>query len=251
MKKISCVIVDDDPACVRELEYLLTAFAQKLEIVGIANNAKDALALIKKTKPELLFLDIQIGETDIFEVLSQIPIQDFKIIFATAHDKYILEALRLSAVDYLLKPVQEEELSFAINKFQKERLFPAKLVENINTLNFNINHSNKLKKIGIPTKKGYVVKEIKDLIYVEAFSNYSKFYFKNNINYTMSRTLADVEDMVNQFGFFRVHKTYLINLSYIDFFDTENLTVLLDTGQSVPVSIRRKSELLDVLKSVF
>jgi two-component system LytT family response regulator len=251
MKKITCVIVDDLPACVRELENLLKINSPQIEILGTANNSKDALSLIKSKNPELLFLDIELGETDIFDVLNQLPEKNFKIIFVTGYDKYVLKALRLSAIDYLLKPVQQDELLAAIEKFSIESIHPSRFFESINTLSFNIDNANKLKKIGIPTKKGYVVKKIDELIYIEAFSNYSKLYFKNNISYTMSRTLAGIEELVGGYGFFRTHKTYLVNLIFIEFFDTESLTISLDTGTTLPVSIRRKSELLEVLKSVF
>ena len=174
----------------------------------------------------------------------------FKVIFVTGHHEYILKALRLSASDYLIKPVVPKELIEALERFDQNGEKTETVDNRLKALELNLNNVNKFKKIGISTKNGYIFKDVHDLAFVEGKSNYCELNFTDNSKFTLAKTLLVQEEILEPFGFFRIHQSYLINLSKVELYNNNDNTLKLASGQTLPVSTRRRVLLLEKVKSI-
>jgi two-component system, LytTR family, response regulator len=251
MHKFKYIVLDDEAACINELLFILKKNAPDLELVGQASSFDEAIKLFADQKPDIAFLDIDIKGKNVFDLLPLINWQGVHIVFVTAHEDYILKALRLSAVDYLLKPIQTEELLTALNKIRGAYNTPlASSHISLDTLLHNLNRYNKVKKIGIPHTKGYAFKDLSELIYIQAAGNYSELYFTDGKKYLLAKTLGEYESLLAEFHFIRIHQSYLVNLAFFEYFNSEDLTLTLSSGKTLPVSTRRKTILLEKVKMV-
>jgi two-component system, LytTR family, response regulator len=246
------IIIDDEQHCTDVLKAMLAKkFSSKAKVVGEATSAARGKELIRETNPDLVFLDVEMPVQTGIDLLVGFDKIDFEIIFTTAHEQYALQAIKLNAMDYLLKPFSVEELGTAIEKCTSKKtgaINPETLHTLINNLK-NVSPENK--KIGLPTQHGIRFVLIKDIIRIESTSNYSQFFFTDNTKMVVAKTLKDFEEILVPFNFFRVHNSHLINLSYLQsFISLGGDHVVLNNGSKVEVSRRRKNDLLELLKNI-
>jgi two-component system, LytTR family, response regulator len=244
---IRTFIIDDEPYCCETLVTLLEQSCPHVKIEGVFNNGKDALAAINKQAPDLVFLDVEMPHMNGFEMLAQIPSINFELIFSTSYDQYALKAIRYSALDYLLKPVDVEELQNAVNKVVRRTQKP--LTEQLQILLQNIHSpSTPVRKIALPSMEGLQMIEVDSIINCEADSNYTILYLKEKKKKVVSCTLKEVEELLEDHSFVRVHRCYLVNLNEVEkYIKGEGGYLVMSDGSTVDVSRTKKEELLKKL----
>ncbi len=243
---LKAVIIDDIDLARQTLKKDLALYCPDVTIIGEAEGVVSGVKLLKTIKPDVLFLDIQLKDGVGFDLLEILPEVPFKIIFTTASDAYAIKAFRYAAVDYLLKPIDPDELISAIEKlkngFSQKAQFSV-LMEN--------NKTKTISKIALHTQDKILVVDINDIIRCEASVNYTEFYFTNSKKIVVTKTLKDFEEMLKESGFYRVHQSHLINTKYIkEFVKTDGGYIMMSDGNSVPVSTRKRAEVLNLIESL-
>lgn len=251
---VSAIIVDDEAKGRLALREKLSAYCPQIHVLAEAENGQEALLLIQHHQPQLIFLDIEMPRMNGFEMLNELTEKNFQIIFTTAYDQYAIKAIKYAAFDYLLKPIDIEELKAAIEKVAlvhrntgaRENDQTKKQVE---LLQQNILHPKKqLDKLAIPTVEGLMFYDIKDIIHLEANSNYTNIYLTNKIKIIASKTLKEFEELLPDDIFFRAHHSHLINLHYIKrYIKGDGGQIELQNGTYVDVSRRKKEEFLKII----
>lgn len=239
---LKAIIVDDEPYCCETIATLLEG-NQEVEIVSICNNAAAGLTAIKKYSPDLIFLDVEMPKMNGFEMLEQLPQVSFEIIFTTSYDQYALKAIRFSAIDYLLKPVDNEELQRAIQKVIQRTQKP--IAQQLEILMQKIHQpSTPINKIAMPTMEGLQMIPVDAIISCESDSNYTILQLKNNKKLIVSRTLKEIEELLEEHSFVRVHRCYLANLNEVEkYVKGEGGYLVMSDGTSIDVA-RNKKEIL-------
>ena len=249
---IKTLIVDDEFRGRTFLEKLIGKIFSDLEVVGSAATVSEALDIIKNKKPELVFLDVMLNNENGFDLLEQCGEINFEVVFTTAYNDFAVKAFKFNAIDYLLKPIDIDELEKAVEKVKK------KLHVNFAASNDVLksfmqsikNTANTFDKISIPTTEGFVLVALSSIIYCEAFGNYTQFYLTNNQKIISSYTLKEYDEMLGEHNFFRAHKSHLINLSHVSkYIKGEGGTLVMTNGMEIEVSRRNKEALLKILKS--
>lgn len=245
---ITATIVDDEPFCCESLATLIERYCPDVKILDICYSAANALQSIARKKPDILFLDIEMPLMNGFELLEKLPEIDFKLIFTTSYDQYAIKAIRFSAFDYLLKPIEREELKKAVQKAEAQMTHP--LPQQIEILLQKLNHpSLPVNKIAIPTMEGLQMIFVDSIISCQADSNYTILYLKNKQKITASRTLKEIEEMLEGYSFARVHHSYLVNINEVEkYIKGEGGYMLMSDGTTVDVSRSRKEMLLKKLQ---
>ena len=207
----------------------------------------EGIGLIEKYKPQLVFLDIEMPKMNGFEMLNVIKEKNFQVIFTTAYDQYAIKAIKYAAFDYLLKPIDIEELKTAVAKIADKETSETK--KQVELLQQNMQHPKKqLNKLAVPTLDGLLFYDINDIIHLEANSNYTQIFFNNQTKILASKTLKDFEELLPQDIFFRVHHSHLINLNYIKkYIKGDGGQIELQNGTCVDVSRRKKDEFLKTI----
>lgn len=245
---ISTVIVDDEINGRENLVNLILKFCPDLHIVGMASSVDEAIEMIKEKNPDLLFLDIEMPFKNGFDLLELVNPITFDVIFTTAFDHYAIRAIKFSALDYLLKPIDIEELKHSVGKMIQKKEAKESSAKNFELLLSNMKVRNKLQKIAVPTLDGLVFINIMDIIRCEADNNYTRIFVVNSDSILVSKTLKDYEDMLAGMNFFRIHHANLINLQHVKkYIRGEGGFVVLSDNISVEVSRRRKNEFLKLL----
>jgi two-component system, LytTR family, response regulator len=240
---ISAYIVDDEPYCCETLVALLEAYCPDIKVAGVYFNGRDALEAIKKYSPDLVFLDVEMPHMNGFEMLQGLSSINFELIFSTSYDQYALKAIRYSALDYLLKPVDADELQAAVQKVIARKQKP--ISEQIEILLQKIHApSTPVTKIAMPTMEGLQMIHVNSIVTCEADSNYTIIHLKEKKMKTVSCTLKEMEELLEDHSFVRVHRCYLVNLNEVDkYIKGEGGYLLMTDGSSVDVS-RSKKEIL-------
>jgi two-component system LytT family response regulator len=241
---IRAIIVDDEPNCLDVLATLLERYCPEVTIVAACSSAEEALSVIAKENVQLLFLDIEMPHMNGFDLLQRIPRQDIQVIFTTSYDQYALKAIRFSALDYLLKPVDQEELQQAVRK-ASQRLSPA-LPQQLDILLQKLNSpSRQVDRIALPTMEGLQLLPVDSIISCASSSNYTILSLKDNQKLIVSRTLKEIEEMLGDYSFLRVHHSYMVNLNETrKYIKGEGGQLIMSDGSSIDVSRSRKDELL-------
>jgi len=244
---ISALIIDDEAKGRLALREKLSAYCPQINVLAEAANGEEALLLIRHHDPQLIFLDIEMPRMNGFEMLNELPSKNFHIIFTTAYDQYAIKAIRYAAFDYLLKPIDIEELKTAISNITAREDNQTK--KQVELLNQNMQQPKKqLSKLAIPTLDGLIFYDINDIIYLEANSNYTNIYLVNKIKVTASKVLKEFEELLPEDIFFRTHHSYLINLHYIKrYIKGDGGQIELQNGTYVDVSRRKKEEFLKAM----
>lgn len=239
---IRAVIIDDEQSSRDTIFNILQNYCDHVEVVGQAQNVAEGLALIGKTNPDVVFLDIRMPDGTGFDLLEKVPRIDFQVIFVTAYDQYALKAIKFSAIDYILKPVDPQMLIEAVGKIRVSNVDFDEMNKKINIL---LRNRNSFERITLPTFEGYKFVNIKDIIRCEADSNYTNFYLNSGEKVLVTRTLKEYEDNLSGMEFIRVHQSHMVNLKYIDrYIKGDGGTIVMMDGSEVEVSRRRKEEFL-------
>jgi two-component system, LytTR family, response regulator len=244
---ITAIIIDDEAKGRLALREKLSAYCPQIKLLAEAANGQEAIMLIQHHKPKLIFLDIEMPRMNGFEMLNELPEKKFHIIFTTAYDQYAIKAIKYAAFDYLLKPIDIEELKTAIEKIDSEENNQTK--KQVELLQQNLQHPKKqLNKLAIPTLEGLLFFDITDIIHLEANSNYTNIYFTNKTKITASKTLKEFEELLPGDIFFRTHHSHLINLNYIKrYIKGDGGQIELQNGTYVDVARRKKDEFLKAI----
>lgn len=249
MMKIRTLIVDDEELARKNLEFILNDACPQVEVVGTASNAKAAKKQIETENIDLLLLDIEMPNGSGFDLLESLGDGiDFKIIFITAYHEYALRAFKFSAVDYLLKPISVDELQSAIEKVQPGKDMESK--EKIDALIENISKKGgAMNKIALPSMEGLQFVDLDDVVYCESQDNYTQFFLLDGKRIMVSKTIKHFEELLDPERFFRVHRSNIINLKYIDkYVKGEGGYIVLKQGARIPVSRRRKEAFLQLFQ---
>ncbi len=238
------IIVDDEKRARNYLRGILEDQFKKIEIVGEADGVESGIKLINEFEPELIFLDVQMQDGTGFDLLAKIDRSKFHVIFISAYDRFAITAIKFSAVDYLLKPVESIDLGLALDKVEKTKLTD----EVQNKLDLLLNNVNKIEKIALPSLNGIEFVRIENIVRCESDNNYTNFYLTSREKIVVSKTLKEFEDMLESKGFFRTHKSHIINLTFLKkYIKGEGGIAVMEDSSEITVSRRRKEEFLEVL----
>ncbi len=245
MRRLRAVIIEDMQAALDLLEADLAKYLPQVEVVGSAPSVVSGLKLIKETEPDLLFLDIELKDGTGFDLLEILDRSDVRVIFTTASDQHAIRAFRFSAIDYLLKPVQPEELIAAVQKVE-----PASR-EKVNVLLDHWKDGSDDQRITLTNADEVKIVAVGDIIRCEADNNYTTIYFQGGSKFLVSKTLKHFEKLLQLLGFFRSHQSHLVNMKYVQgFMKSEGGYLMLKDGTSVPVAVRKRSELMKLLDGI-
>jgi two-component system LytT family response regulator len=244
---IKAFIVDDEPDCCETIVSLLDNFCADIEVSGIYHNGEEALPAILHHHPDLVFLDVEMPKLNGFEMLEHLPEVNFDIIFTTSYDQYALKAIRFSAIDYLLKPVDRLELQKAVQKVihRSQRT----ITKQVEILMQKLHQpATSISKIALPTMEGLQLIPVNSIISCESESNYTNLHLKNKKKLLVSVTLKEVEEVLEDHSFARVHRSYLVNLNEVEkYVKGEGGYLMMSDGTTIDVSRNKKEELLKKL----
>ena len=240
---LASVIVDDEPYCCEVLSASLEKYCREVTVVAVCHSGLEAIKAINEHKPALVFLDVEMPKMNGFEMLKQLPVINFDLIFTTSFDQYALKAFRVSAIDYLLKPIDREELQAAVEKVIQRSQKP--IAQQLELLLQKVNHpATVLSKIAMPTMEGLQMIPVDSIISCTSEGNYTALLLKNKQKILVSRILKDIEEMLEDHSFARVHHSHLVNLNEINkYVRGEGGYLIMSDGSTVDVS-RSKKELL-------
>lgn len=242
---LSAIIVDDEPKAIQILSWELTNFSKDIKIIETFTNPEDALTFLKTNTPDCLFLDVQMPTMDGFQFLKKLNHRDFAVIITTAYDEYAIKALKHEAIDYLLKPIDSEDLGDAIRKIIK---FNSRILTSNKLERFLINLNQKQnKKITLNTDGKLVFLNVEDILFVESDGNYSTFNLMNNQKLVITKKLKDVNGLLPETTFFRIHNSFIVNLNKIKEFMKSEGYVVMESNHKIPVARQRKSAFLEKL----
>ncbi len=248
---LKLLIVDDEKETRDLLKNMISQSFTDIEIVGEVESVAGGIKAITEANPDVVLLDIDLTDGSGFEILEKTKHENFMVVFITAHNKYAIKAFRISAIDYLLKPVDINDLIEAIEKCKKQkevRELNYKLDALFSNLKTEVNQD---KKIVLKSSESIHVVPIHEIIRCESDSSYTTFYLKNNKNLIISKTLKEFDNMLTEFGFFRPHQSHLININYIDSYEKPQGGMLVMSDKShVPVATRKREALFSLFKSL-
>jgi two-component system LytT family response regulator len=243
---LTAVIIDDEPRGRLALRQKLTDYCPEVALAGEAAGGEEGLRLIEDLGPEIVFLDIEMPHMNGFELLQRLPRKNFHLIFTTAYDQYAIKAIKFAAFDYLLKPVDIEELKEAIEKVKKEK--SSNTSGKLEVLEHNLHLKNALGKIAISTVEGLLFFNLNDIVHLEAQSNYTVIHFNGRSKLTASKTLKEIEELLPDDIFFRTHHSHIINLRYIKrYIKGDGGQIEMQNGDFVDVARRKKESFLKII----
>ena len=247
MEKIKAIIIDDELSSLQNLQQKLAEFCPSIHVIATAQKPEDAILLINYHKPDVIFLDIEMPKMSGFRMLEELIEVEFEIIFTTAYNHYAIEAIRIAAFDYLLKPIAIKELQQAVERLNKIHNYQTK--EKIDILKSSLNDKKSQDdKIAISTTEGLEFIPIRNILHIESNSNYSKIYFQDKHTLMVTKLLKDFEDMLVPYHFYRVHNSHLINLNYIQkYLRSNGGRVMMQDGTEIEVARRKKEEFLKMI----
>ena len=246
--KIASIIVDDEERGRNTLSSLLSTYCPEINLVDITSNVPEAVLSIRKHKPELVFLDVEMPVYNGFELLNFFDSINFEIIFVTAYSEHAIKAFEVSAVDYLLKPVDIDQLKLAVNKFKERRKF-SDLQERIEVLRDGLN--NDIKRIALPVATGFMFVELAEIVIFEAEGAYTTIYLKSGKSVLVSKKLKFFEDLLKERDIiFRPHRSYMINLNYLKHYLRGEGTIIMEGERIVSISRDKKVSFEQKLRSL-
>lgn len=243
---LEVIIIDDEPKSITSLEWELTNFSSEITVAATFTNPLEAISFLKNKTVDCVFLDIEMPTMDGFQFLDQLHNRDFAVVFTTAYDQYAINAIKEKALDYLLKPIDSDDLKITVQKiidFKKAANIKNSLEESIiafSKLTFNPN-----RKIAIPVDGKLVFLKTEDIIYCESDGNYCTIYLENNEKLFITKKLKEVDELLKSDCFYRVHNSYLINLEKVKVYLKADSYVILSNNKKIPVSRNRKNNFLD------
>jgi two-component system, LytTR family, response regulator len=246
-RPIKAVIIDDEKIARETLTSMIEMYCPGVQIVGDADTVLSGQALIKEMKPELIFLDVEMPPGTGFDVLRGLDVIQAEVVFITAHDQYAIHAIRVSALDYLLKPVNKQELTEAVAKFQRRNVLLTPEVWDLLQQQLD-SKKEQVERLVIPSLQGYEIIKVKDILYCEGDRNYTTFYFSGGETLLSSKTLKEYENLLPPSVFIRVHQKYLININFVKrYLKGRGGSLIMADGKSIDVSQNKKQALMDAL----
>lgn len=247
---IKTFIVDDEPELVELNKVLLQKHFDEIKIIGSCGSVNEAVEFINEHKPQLLLLDIRLTDGTGFTILQKIKPYNYALIFITAYNEFAIKAIKFSAIDYILKPIDENDfcdaVSRAISSINDEALHTQ-----VQTFFNYYERKTQARRIILKTTEAINIVDVGDITHCRSESNYTTFYMINGSKVMVSRVLKEYEDLLSEYGFFRPHHSFLVNLSYVTKLDkSDGGFLILKDGAEVPVSLRRKKRLIQVLESL-
>lgn len=239
---IRAVIIDDIPEAVAVLKSDLENYCVNIDVIGTADGVVSGAKVIKELKPDLVFLDIQMKDGSGFDLLEILTDVNFKLIFTTASDEYAVKAFKFSAVDYLLKPIDPDELMDAVSRVEGQD----KPAQRIDLLKENF---VKTKRIALNTLEKIHIVNVEEILRCESNINYTMFYFTDNSKLLVTKTLKEFDSLLSGHNFIRVHQSHLINTHFIKEFLKSAGEIVMKDGTRVPVSTRKKQVLMDMISN--
>lgn len=246
MKNITCFLVDDIEDNLIMLEQDLHNLFPELKVIGKAKSVVEAAKELHNSNPDIIFLDIMLGDGTGFDLLEIYPNLKAKIIFVTASDEYAIKAFKFAAIDYVLKPYSDEDIKKAVNK-AIQQLQPNK--NQLDVLQEAFRTRRSPKKISLHTQDKISVVTIENIVRCQSDDNYTKFYLQDGTSILVSKTLKYFADLLIDSNFIRVHQSHLVNLKYIkEYIKSDGGYLLLVNKETVPVSVRKRAELIDAIQ---
>jgi len=250
---LKAILIDDEPRGISSMQKLLKINCPEVNVIGSYTDADEAIQMIVEKKPDLIFLDIAMPVKNGFELLKELKGFHFEVIFVTAHNQFMIEAFHFSAIDYLLKPVEDNFLVDAVNR-AKKRIEERSGNKNIETLLHNLKQKQSPQKMRlcIPSLKGFQVIELDNVLYAESSGNYTNLYFQNKSMVCTSKPMHEYEKLLEDAGFVRIHKSVLVNLLHVkEYHRGEGGSVVLSNGTEVEVSRRKKDDFISKMKQYY
>jgi two-component system LytT family response regulator len=248
MKKFTSIVVDDIPEALNMLSNDIEKNHPEIEIIGKATSVIEAAKLLQKKHPDILFLDIMLGDGTAFDILEIVPNLQSKIIFVTASDEYAIKAFKFAAIDYILKPYSNEDLA---NSIKKAKVYIQPNKEQLSVLQESIRNPNRIsQKISLHTSEKIIIVQLSEIIRCKSDNNYTTFHLENGQKILVSKTLKYYADMLKEHEFLRVHQSHLINTKYIkEFIKSDGGYLILKDKSNIPVSIRKRNEVIEALNN--
>jgi len=243
---IKAVIIDDETYLREMIRNMLADYFPEIEVAGEADSVDSGVEIIKQSKPELVFLDIEIKGGEGFNILEKLSVKDFKVIFITAFNEFAIKAIKFSAIDYILKPVDEKEFTAAVKRALSEIEKPIlqKQIENF----FNNYNNMQNKKLVLRTSEDIHIVNINDIVRCEADNSYTTFFISDGEKIVISKGIKEYSELLEEYGFIRPHQSHLVNLNFVKRLDkSDGGFLIMKDGKEVPVSTRRKQNLLQIL----
>jgi two-component system LytT family response regulator len=245
---LKVLLIDDEERATDALRLMIERIVPEIKQVFVCNDSRKAAEMIHVYQPGLVFLDIQMPHMNGFELLEQLPNKNFKIIFTTAYNEYAIQAIRFSAFDYLLKPIDSDELQASVHRFLETKEDYRQQFDLLKNIMHNIQApSSDEFRLALPTKEGVHFLMPNEIIRCEAVGNYTKFFTDKSRTYIISKTLGEYDTLLTPHNFIRTHKSHLVNKKFVSFIDHDGFAILKDNTR-IEVSRRRKEEVMTALK---
>ncbi len=246
---LNAVIIDDEVSSRETLKNLLTNFCTSVTVIGEAGSVDEGISVINTTNPDVVFLDIEMPYKNGFDLLSSLSEINFDVVFTTAYNQYALKAIKFSALDYLLKPINATELNNAVSRISAKRVAENKGKNNGKLDAFMANMKNinsQLQKMVIPTINGFNVVELKDIVRCESDRSYTAFHFTDKKSILLSKAIGDFEDLLDEHNFMRVHQSHLINLAHVKSYTKgRGGSVEMSDGSIIDISRNKREEFIE------
>lgn len=242
-----CIIIDDEKNARESLEKMIQRYySSRMEVCGTADSIKESIELINKLQPDVVFLDIEMPRENGMQLFKYFSQPNFEVVFTTAYEQYAIKAIKYAALDYILKPINQIELGEAISKLELKDKLNKNTSMHIETLLYNLNlDSQDFNKVVLPKSDGYELEKVRNIIYCKADKNYCDVHTISNNKIVVSKSLKYVSGLLSDEMFFRIHKSYLVNLNYIKSLSrADGGQVVLENGMVLPVSVSHFKELL-------
>jgi len=248
MNKLKAIIIDDETSSRMSLRQKISSHCPIVEIIEECQGGEEGIKAIEENHPDIVFLDVEMPRMNGFVMLQQLKERNFELIFTTAYDHYAINAIRFSALDYLVKPIEVEELKVAVDRAQQKREEKSPN-QRIETLLHNLLDTKSGKsRIAIPSMEGLQFVELSEIIYLGAESNYTLIYLTDNIRITVTRTLKDFEEILPSSLFIRIHHSYIINKDHVlKYIKGDGGRVIMSNGKELEVARRKKEEFMKAI----
>lgn len=242
---LKAIIIDDEPDCVKLLSLQLKMYCPNVLVVAECTDTENALTQVKELKPDIVFLDIEMPVMNGFQLLEKLGGIHFSLVFVTAYDQFAVKAFRFSALDYLLKPIDGKDLKAAVARAEQQH-WPEKQQLSLLKQHLHNNEKNLPDKIALPYQNGVTFTEIKNIIYCESENNYTRFFIIDGNQHMVSKTLGDIQEVLEERNFLRVHRQFLVNLDHIKkYVRGEGNYLILSNGSNIPVARNQKERLIE------
>lgn len=239
---LKAILIDDEPDCVRLLAHELATHCPNVQVIGQTTSSEDGLRQIQVLRPDVVFLDIEMPRMNGFQLLEKLGDISFSLIFVTAYNEFAVKAFRFSALDYLLKPIDTLDLQVAVRKAEQQQRVDGRQIE---LLRSQLHNHHVADKIAVPYQQGVIFLPVSDILYCESDSNYTKVIATQNRHYLLTRTLRDVQEVLEERNFLRVHRQYVVNLDHIKLFmKGEGAYLVMTNDVSIPVARNQKEKLV-------